>query len=115
MFQSKKIAERVGSTSGFKSSDDAATIKAFLAAMGNGGGANLPNLPNLGLQLGATNLGMQIGAKRPAAGLPQSTQSRPVKQLKSASHYSQGTVKSYNSAKGFGFITAAGMPGDIYF
>lgn len=29
--------------------------------------------------------------------------------------HSSGIIKSYNSTKGFGFITAEGLPGDVFF
>merc|ERR1711982_274166 len=67
------------------------------------------------MQGGAMQGGMQ-GMKRgaqPMGGFVKK-QNVAVPTMSTGNHM-KGMVKSYNTGKGFGFISAAGVPGDIFF
>merc|ERR1712037_1091521 len=64
--------------------------------------------------------GMQGGMKRGAQAMgggfvkKQNTGQGGVPTMSTGNHL-RGMVKSYNTGKGFGFISAAGVPGDVFF
>merc|ERR1719178_142878 len=72
-----------------------------------------------GMQGGAMQFGGQ-GMKRGAQamgggfGKKQNTGQGAVATMSTGNHLT-GMVKSYNTGNGFGFISAAGVPGDIFF
>merc|ERR1712060_435620 len=69
-----------------------------------------------GMQGGAIQLGGQGMKRGPPAmmgGLGKKQQGA-VATMSTGNHL-KGMVKSYNTGKGFGFISASGVPGDIFF
>merc|ERR1711920_291785 len=69
---------------------------------GGGGGAF-----GQGMKRGATSMGGGFGKK-------QNIGQGAIATMSTGNHM-KGMIKSYNTGKGFGFISAAGVPGDIFF
>jgi len=95
MFQSGKIAKR---------------LKADGGAQGDAPQQQLAiQMPGFiqGMKRGAAPMGGGFGKKQ---NISQGT----VPTMATGNHL-KGMVKSYNTGKGFGFISAAGVPGDIFF
>merc|ERR1712003_231510 len=94
MFQSSKIASRLKAGGGMQG--------AMMAAMQGGmqGGA----MQFGGMKRGAQSMGGGFGKKQ-NTGVP----------TMSTGNNMRGMVKSYNTGKGFGFISAQGVPGDVFF
>merc|ERR1712087_822455 len=94
MFQSSKIANRL------KARDAGGAAQG--GAMKPGGGmAMVPQ----GMKRGAMSMGGGFGKKRNTGA---------VTAMATGNHLN-GMVKTYNTGKGFGFISAAGVPGDVFF
>merc|ERR1719343_148322 len=91
MFQSGKIANRLKAGGG----------------MQGGMMAGMQGVMQGGMKRGAQSMGGGFGKK-------QNIGQGGVPTMSTGNHL-RGMVKSYNTGKGFGFISAAGVPGDIFF
>merc|ERR1719203_203013 len=67
-----------------------------------------------GMQMGAMQFGGQ-GMKRGAQSMGGGFVKKQAVETMSTGAKKKGMVKSYNTGKGFGFISAAGVPGDVFF
>merc|ERR1719497_94898 len=64
--------------------------------------------------MGGFGQGMKRGAMAMGGGFAKKQNTGAVPTMSTGNHMT-GMVKSYNTGKGFGFISAAGVPGDIFF
>merc|ERR1712032_312295 len=74
-----------------------------MMAMMQGGGA-----------MGGFGQGMKRGGMAMGGGFAKKQNTGAVQTMSTGNHMT-GMVKSYNTGKGFGFISAAGVPGDLFF
>merc|ERR1719356_1535892 len=93
MFQSGKIANRLKAGAGYQG--------------GMQGGMQGGAMQFGGMKRGAQSMGGGFGKK-------QNIGQAAVPTMSTGNHM-RGMVKSYNTGKGFGFISAAGVPGDVFF
>merc|ERR1712032_68828 len=99
MFQSAKIANRLKAGGGMQGG--------MMAGMQGGMQGGAMQFGGQGMKRGVQAMGGGFGKK-------QNTGQGAVATMSTSNHLS-GMVKSYNTGKGFGFISAAGVPGDIFF
>merc|ERR1740120_374099 len=67
-----------------------------------------------GMQMGAMQFGGQ-GMKRRAQSMGGGFAKKQAVETMSTGAKKKGMVKSFNTGKGFGFISAAGVSGDVFF
>merc|ERR1740121_480789 len=64
--------------------------------------------------MGGFGQGMKRGGMAMGGGFAKKQNTGAVPTMSTGNHMT-GMIKSYNTGKGFGFISAAGVPGDLFF
>merc|ERR1712203_899580 len=77
-------------------------------------GGGMMGMMQGGGMMGGFGQGMKRGAMAMGGGFAKKQNTGPVQTMSTGNHMN-GMVKSYNTGKGFGFISAAGVPGDLFF
>jgi len=101
MFQSNKIASRLKAPGGMQGSG-------MQGGGAQGGGAQF------GSAGGGFGQGIKRGGMAMGGGVVKKPKSGVAATMSTGSHM-KGMIKSYHTGKGYGFISAAGVPGDVFF
>merc|ERR1712032_1704804 len=112
MFQSSKIASRLKAGPGMQGGGMQA-----MQAGGMQGGGMMGGGAQFGGIMGGFDQGMKRGAMAMGGGFGtfgKKQKSGPVPTM-STGNRMKGMIKSFNTGKGFGFLSAPGMPGDVFF
>jgi cold shock CspA family protein len=112
MFQSSKIASRLKASPGMQGGGMQA-----MQAGGMQGGGMMGGGAQFGGMMGGFDQGMKRGAMAMGGGFGnfgKKQKSGPVPTM-STGNRMKGMIKSFNTGKGFGFLSAPGGPGDVFF
>merc|ERR1712037_1046177 len=78
------------------------------------GGGMLGGGAQFGGAMGAFGQGMKRGPMAMAGGFGKKQNTGAVPTMSTGTHM-KGMIKSFNTGKGFGFISASGVAGDVFF
>jgi len=111
MFQSNKIASRLKADPGMQGGG-----MQVIAMQGGGmqGGGMLGGGAQFGGAMVSFGQGMKRGPMAMGGGFGKKQNTGDVPTMSTGSTM-KGTIKSFNTAKGFGFISASGVAGDVFF